>query len=71
MLATYKFETASGHTVEATRTVTGYDFHTRNADGETISTVAHSVMGAEILIAELEAAKPAPAKRPRRKAAAK
>jgi hypothetical protein len=69
MLATHKFETASGHTVEATATAAGYDFHTRNAQGETISTVAHSRIAAEILIAELSAAQPKP--RARRKVAAK
>lgn len=69
MLATYKFETASGHTIEATRTATGYDFHIRNADGETIATVAHSTIRAEILIAELSAT--APKSRAGRRKAAK
>jgi hypothetical protein len=67
MLATYKFNAASGHTIEATRTVTGYDVYTMNAEGRTISTVALSALAAEILFAELEAARPAPA--PKRAAA--
>jgi hypothetical protein len=55
MLDTYKFNAADGHTVEFSRTATGYDVHTRNAEGASISTVAASSLQAEILIAELEA----------------
>lgn len=63
MLAVYKFATASGHTIEATRTATGYDVHTRNAEGESISTVAQTTLQAAQLIAALLDPGPAPSKR--------
>jgi hypothetical protein len=49
------YTTKSGHAVQFTRVGDGYDVHTRNAKGETISSVWLTVDQSRSLMTELEA----------------
>lgn len=49
------YTTRSGHSVQFTRVGAGYDVHTRNTKGETISSVWLTVDQSRSLMAELEA----------------
>jgi hypothetical protein len=49
------YTTKTGHAVQFTRVGTGYDVHTRNAKGETISTVWLTADESRTLMTALEA----------------
>jgi hypothetical protein len=50
-----RYTTTSGHSVQFTRVGDGYDVHTRNGAGETVSTVWLTTAAARSLMIELEA----------------
>lgn len=50
-----RYTTKSGHSVQFTRVGDGYDVHTRDSQGETISSVWLPTDASRALMAELEA----------------
>lgn len=48
------YHTAQGYTIHATRVGLEYDLHTRNAKGETVSTVRMNEDDARALLDEIE-----------------